>query len=735
MAEQSDEEPTGPKGLALQWDELDDDDEEEDDKQQQQQPQLQPGMLTPGQSVGASSSFGGASSSRGRVPVVVKPPNRQGTSTSTPTAIAPASAPIAPATATAASSAAATTADDGGLYDPDAWEYLEGLAAAGVGGQREAAGLSAIDEDDVAGGGGGGEGKRRRALDEEGSEEEDEDASQWMKDWNQWDWDGDGDIMRGVSSHNKDGAAAEALASARLKASKFGVSVTRYSEPKTRLAQVVQMLSGNSMIGSTVYDSWLVGERQWLSIVRFPFLGNMKFGPVSPPTLDKKSAERATAVVALAELMPHSDFAAVAASGSAAVPCSKHDKEAGFSTRWYPGAGSGDKAFSIEALYPEPKEPSPGAELDGSNKSAAAKVALNEAAMRLSKCPLWDNAVVYETLEVKGGGYQTSVRMICLPGELGEQEWVGKVTFKRRDAEISAAAAALAKVMSVPELFAVVTAPKRVKLPWHLRDHSADAGVVNFQARESGLKVYVEGSGRRDRREAKRFWTIDITPITTLSSVRSMIRSKRIPAPREWLFAHGSDIIEMKEESKLKANDYLPSLTLVHEDPKKRRRTRRKGMPAEYGPQGRPKSRSRSRSRGRDDSRSRSGSDSRSDSDSDSGSPAPGETTGGKGGGKGRGLRGKGGKGGKGKGKGSGKRQGKRGGKGGDKKDKKEGSGEGSKAPGEGGGEGSKPSGEGGGGKRPRGEGGKGRSNRGKGDSRRIGGGKSNGRKGSGPKR
>jgi len=80
-----------------------------------------------------------------------------------------------------------------------------------------------------------------------------------------------------------------------------------------------------------------------------------------------------------------------------------------------------------------------------SNPALTCKVVLNTVCMKLLHRPMQKGEVVYETHQTPIG-FQSTVRLPCLPGEWGELAWAGEVASQQKQAEQNAAKEALEAV-------------------------------------------------------------------------------------------------------------------------------------------------------------------------------------------------------------------------------------------------------------------------------------------------
>jgi len=434
----------------------------------------------------------------------------------------------------------------------------------------------------------------------------------------------------------EDAAQAAALTSARMRSMSFPPELSGPGEPKGRLSQVCQKLVRRPITkDDVIYNVMAVGRGQWMGTVTLMCVSALEFGANLPPSPDRKTAEKNAATAALASIMPHSDFASSTPSAvaplrmpapvmpmpSPAAMAAMAAMGGGFGGGPVPvgitnpgmnvsgGGGAMGMSKASMSLPPEaiasalPKaaspmaaaqmpaalfalatmpsfplglEPSPGAMMmmaslpDGQNP----KQALNEALMRLVKIPLTKDSIQYATMTVPGG-HQATVRILCLPGSWAHEVWAGQVTAKRKDAETSAATAALGAIMAIPDFFSILSAPKQMPKAW---GPGGKGGIqrqqqrLTSQAPKTGLRIALE-----DDKEGARVWTVDISPATTMSSVRALIATSRIPAPAEYLFAVEGMPVAKDTEAVIYARDFLPCVTLMNEDIKRTRRKRDEG--------------------------------------------------------------------------------------------------------------------------------------------------------------
>mmetsp|Transcript_74700 Transcript_74700/g.189626 ORF Transcript_74700/g.189626 Transcript_74700/m.189626 type:complete len:540 (-) Transcript_74700:80-1699(-) len=399
----------------------------------------------------------------------------------------------------------------------------------------------------------------------------------------------------------EEAAQEAALAVARTRSSSFASDCLGAGEPKGRLSHLCQKLCRRPITKTdVVYAAYPVGRGLWQGSVVLNCIQGMEFGSKLPPSPDRKIAEKVAAMAALAAIMPHSEFAtalasptpasafaALAAPAFAASTDDAHlsafmlgmakssmaEPPAGLQAGALPKAGgmappvAAGLAAGFAAGPGIALEPSP-----GSDASEAAgqnpKQALNESLGRIVKVPLNKDSSLYATMTVPGG-YQATLRLPCLPGAWCQQVWASKITIKKKDAETSAAAAALASILSEPTFFAVLSAPKQPPSTWQARAGGkggirAQQARLTSQAPKTSLRIAMEGEKPGDRPS----WTVDISHSTTMSSVRAMIGTSRVfhGLPSEYLFSSDGMPIPRDQESSVPAAHFLPCATIMTEE-------------------------------------------------------------------------------------------------------------------------------------------------------------------------
>jgi len=91
--------------------------------------------------------------------------------------------------------------------------------------------------------------------------------------------------------------------------------------------------------------------------------------------------------------------------------------------------------------------------------TTSAKMALNEAAMKICKRALQKGELLYEVRPCTGG-FQATVKMSCLPAPWAEQLWAGEVKTTKQAAEQSSAEIALQTLTTDPALKEEMAKPK-----------------------------------------------------------------------------------------------------------------------------------------------------------------------------------------------------------------------------------------------------------------------------------
>merc|ERR1712137_1323552 len=142
------------------------------------------------------------------------------------------------------------------------------------------------------------------------------------------------------------------------------------------------------------------------------------------------------------------------------------------------------------------------------------------------------------------GGYVTTVQCPLLPDPYGPQRYLGEVCAKRKDAEVSAAGAALGALFSDAKLLTMIKFPKPA--PWQAK--GAAKGSMLMQRRmmtneseKMWLQVCVDG-GPTVRR-------IEISRGTNFASVRVLLnQGPTRDLPDNFLFQLNGNTVTKSEE-------------------------------------------------------------------------------------------------------------------------------------------------------------------------------------------
>merc|ERR1719313_1267161 len=111
----------------------------------------------------------------------------------------------------------------------------------------------------------------------------------------------------------------------------------------------------------------------------------------------------------------------------------------------------------VPAAAPAPPKPADGESVETS------KSALNVVCMKLLKRPMQKGEIVYDTPQIPGG-FQSILRLPCLPDNWGKRQWTGKVSMSRKGAEQDVAERALLDIKAAPEfatMLSEASAPKQ----------------------------------------------------------------------------------------------------------------------------------------------------------------------------------------------------------------------------------------------------------------------------------
>jgi len=191
-------------------------------------------------------------------------------------------------------------------------------------------------------------------------------------------------------------------------------------DAKTRLNQFCQRYCLRPVTkNDIVYNSTKFGPNQYQAIVQLNCMDGQEYA--GELASNQKDAEKSAAQEA---------YAAVMASLPQQQMPSKPKKKSGTGEK-----GSGD---------------------DAQNPALTDKVRLNALCMQITKRPLQKGETLYESRALGLGkaptGYQTTVRLPCLPNEWSEKMFAGQVCTTKQAAEQSAAGIALAAMLVDPVL-------------------------------------------------------------------------------------------------------------------------------------------------------------------------------------------------------------------------------------------------------------------------------------------
>mmetsp|Transcript_18441 Transcript_18441/g.53579 ORF Transcript_18441/g.53579 Transcript_18441/m.53579 type:complete len:392 (-) Transcript_18441:73-1248(-) len=114
--------------------------------------------------------------------------------------------------------------------------------------------------------------------------------------------------------------------------------------------------------------------------------------------------------------------------------------------------GPDGSAMALASGLPQPLTVAP------DNPALTSKVMLNTACMKLLRRPLQKGEILYETVQTPLG-YQSTVRLPCLPGELGLLTWAGEVAPQQKQAEQNSARQALEAITTNGEALGLQMPP------------------------------------------------------------------------------------------------------------------------------------------------------------------------------------------------------------------------------------------------------------------------------------
>lgn len=206
-----------------------------------------------------------------------------------------------------------------------------------------------------------------------------------------------------------------------------GADGTDGMDAKTRLNQFCQRYCLRPVTRKDIlYSTTKFGNKQYQSIVRLNCMEGQEYAGELSET--PKEAEKSAAQQALKA------FAGVISSLPAGKPAKKKRPE------------GGDDMAKVKIP-------------DAENPALTDKVRLNALCMRIAKRPLEKGETLYDTQQIGVGknptGYQSTVRLPCLPEDWSTKLFVGEVFQNKQAAEQSAASKALKAVEADTELCAL----------------------------------------------------------------------------------------------------------------------------------------------------------------------------------------------------------------------------------------------------------------------------------------
>jgi len=369
------------------------------------------------------------------------------------------------------------------------------------------------------------------------------------------------------------------------------------TDPKGALIHLCQKMCRRPITKQDVVYTMAKQGYKWEVIVQMNCLQGLEFRAEVLNPHDRKTAEKQVAEVALKALSQpppgeNSDPLVVPPPGQVAAPPP--------SEPWAVPPPSFAQVDISQA---------PLAGVDpGANPGPNVKAALKEALDMIVRRPLTKDSTFYQMARAKGG-YQATLFLPCLPGAWGQQGWESHTCRTKKDAELSAAGIALASVMADPQFSAVLAAPKTTWSHWK----GCGKGGMRIQqqkltgtAPKTGLRVALEGDENQNH-----VWHVDISPATTLQSVRALIQTSRFSGlPDDYMFVNAGIPIPTDGECNILARDFLPCITITCTDLKgfgTRRARRREESPQKAladTPRSPPRSappKARSRSRRREE--------------------------------------------------------------------------------------------------------------------------------------
>jgi len=179
------------------------------------------------------------------------------------------------------------------------------------------------------------------------------------------------------------------------------------------------------------------------------------------------------------------------------------------------------------------------------------KTNLNAICMKIARRVPQKEDMLYETGQVVGG-YQSVVKLPCLPGPWGQQAWAGQICSQRKDSEQSAAGAALEMILADPLLSELVNARK---VQAGARKGRGQRLMPEAMSPTSFFPVCFSG---------RALGVVQVSIICSLSEVREKILSDRMQGvPQDYLFFAAGCPVPRSEESRKLAVECAPVLNIV----------------------------------------------------------------------------------------------------------------------------------------------------------------------------
>lgn len=304
------------------------------------------------------------------------------------------------------------------------------------------------------------------------------------------------------------------------------------TEPKSLLNTYCQKVTKRPVTkGDVAYTTQHAGGGYYQGTVTLHCLGGIQFaGEVSA---SRKDAEKKAAEQALAHY-------------SIASPASNQVARAGI-----------ESSMSIAIT---PTSVGPPAPLPQELAEMSSKAALNTVLGRAVKVGLSSGSVQYDC-SIVPGGFQALIRVPCLPGIWSQKAWSGEVCPKKKDAENSAAHYAVSDILTDPTFFSAYSAPRpnaAIRMGGYKGIQDQRSKLTSSASLSQSLDIVFEG---RSRGQA------DISPATTLASVRALIKQKRMRGiPDDFMFEVNGASLPRDQEILCLARDLLPEVNIVSAD-------------------------------------------------------------------------------------------------------------------------------------------------------------------------